>query len=111
MQIRQSFRKSHNTGLRNFIERSAPRIVPRIAKFHRKNHQALRPNANSPLRVYDSKGWYCAAATACREAYGPALLPAAATSAIVASKQGKWDKEKIGLFLTKARIEKFPGTQ
>ena len=57
----------------------------KIAKFHRKNHQTLRPNADSPLRVCDSKEWYCAAATTWR--------PAASTSAIVASKQRTWAKE------------------
>ena len=51
--------------------------VPRIVKFHRKNHQTLRPNANSPTRVHDSKEWYFAAVT----------------SVIIENKQRKWAKE------------------
>ena len=37
------------------------------------------------------------------------LRSAAATLIVIASKQRKWQEEKIGLFLTKARIVKSPG--
>ena len=37
------------------------------------------------------------------------LQNAAATLIVIVIKQRKWLEEKIGLFLTKARIVKFPG--
>ena len=57
------------------------RVKTLFPKIGTKVTQTLCPNANSPLRVYDTKGWYCAKDTTWR--------PAAVTSVTIASKQEK----------------------